>query len=75
MQGLSEPVGALLALLVVKPFLTPRLVHLMLAFVGGIMASPSQTALSMPAPSSALLRLNAGLRSCCVVFARSLLLS
>lgn len=36
-SGLSEPVGALLALLVVKPFLTPRLVHLMLAFVGGIM--------------------------------------
>ena len=37
MQGLSEPVGALLALLFIKPFLTPLLLQYMLAFVGGIM--------------------------------------
>ena len=36
-QGLSEPVGALIALLFVKPFLTPLLLQYMLAFVGGIM--------------------------------------
>ena len=40
-QGLSEPVGALIALLFVKPFLTPMLLQYMLAFVGGIMVSPS----------------------------------
>ena len=38
-QGLSEPVGALIALLFVKPFLTPNLLQYMLAFVGGIMVS------------------------------------
>ncbi len=37
MQGLSEPVGALIALLFIKPFLTPLLLQYMLAFVGGIM--------------------------------------
>ncbi len=37
LQGLSEPVGALIALLFVKPFLTPNLLQYMLAFVGGIM--------------------------------------
>lgn len=37
MQGLSEPIGALFALLFVKPFLTPLLLQYMLAFVGGIM--------------------------------------
>ena len=40
-QGLSEPLGALIALLFVKPFLTPLLLHFMLAFVGGIMVSVS----------------------------------
>ena len=40
-QGLSEPVGALIALLFVKPFLTPMLLQYMLAFVGGIMVSPA----------------------------------
>lgn len=40
-QGLSEPVGALIALLFVKPFLTPLLLQYMLAFVGGIMVSPA----------------------------------
>ncbi len=39
LQGLSEPVGALIALLFVKPFLTPILLQYMLAFVGGIMVS------------------------------------
>jgi hypothetical protein len=38
-QGLSEPVGALIALLFIKPFLTPLLLQYMLAFVGGIMVS------------------------------------
>jgi ZIP family zinc transporter len=38
---LSEPVGALLALLFIKPWLTPLLLQYMLAFVGGIMVSPS----------------------------------
>ena len=37
-QGLSEPLGALIALLFIKPFLTPLLLQYMLAFVGGIMA-------------------------------------
>lgn len=36
-SGLSEPVGALLALLFVKPFLTEATLHYILAFVGGIM--------------------------------------
>lgn len=36
-SGLSEPVGALLALVFVKPFLTPERLHYMLAFTGGIM--------------------------------------
>ena len=45
-QGLSEPVGALLALLFIKPFLTPLLLHYMLAFVGGIMVrNPSYISL------------------------------
>ena len=39
MKGLSEPVGAATALLLVKPFLSEKFVHLMLAFVGGIMVS------------------------------------
>ena len=38
LQGLSEPLGALIALLFIKPFLTPLLLQYMLAFVGGIMA-------------------------------------
>ena len=37
MQGLSEPVGALMALLLVKPLLTPARLQYMLAVVGGIM--------------------------------------
>ena len=37
-SGLSEPVGAVLALLVVRPFLTEQTLHYILAFVGGIMA-------------------------------------
>ncbi|GAB4823011.1 hypothetical protein N2152v2_010057 [Parachlorella kessleri] len=37
-SGLSEPVGALAALLVVRPFLTEERLHYILAFVGGIMA-------------------------------------
>ncbi|KAK9806683.1 hypothetical protein WJX73_007886 [Symbiochloris irregularis] len=36
-SGLSEPVGALIALLLFQSFLTELVVHLMLAFVGGIM--------------------------------------
>ncbi|KAK9816964.1 hypothetical protein WJX72_007575 [[Myrmecia] bisecta] len=36
-SGLSEPFGAFLALLFVKPFLTPLRLQYMLAFVGGIM--------------------------------------
>lgn len=38
-QGLSEPVGALVALVFIKPYLTPLRLHLMLAFVGGIMSA------------------------------------
>ena len=34
-SGLSEPVGALLALLVVRPFLTQQTLQYILAFVGG----------------------------------------
>ena len=37
MQGLSEPLGALMALLSIKPFLTPMRLQYMLAFVGGVM--------------------------------------
>eukprot|EP00887_Chlorella_sp_A99_P008107 scaffold12.g8107.t1 len=37
-SGLSEPLGALLALLVVRPFLTHAMLQYILAFVGGIMA-------------------------------------
>ena len=37
MQGLSEPVGALLAVVAVKPFITEEPLHYILAFVGGIM--------------------------------------
>tara|TARA_Y100000287_G_scaffold179217_1_gene172682 strand:- start:689 stop:1225 length:537 start_codon:yes stop_codon:yes gene_type:complete len=36
--GLTEPLGALFALLVLGSFLTPTMVGLSLAFVGGIMA-------------------------------------
>ena len=36
-SGLSEPLGALLALLFVKPFLTEQRLQYILAFVGGIM--------------------------------------
>lgn len=45
LQGLSEPVGALIALLFVKPFLTPLLLQYMLAFVGGIMVRHAQQTL------------------------------
>jgi ZIP family zinc transporter len=38
-SGLSEPLGALLALLFVKPYLTPHRLQLMLAFVGGMMTA------------------------------------
>ncbi len=43
-QGLSEPIGALIALLFVKPFLTPLLLQYMLAFVGGIMVDTAPPA-------------------------------
>ena len=36
-SGLSEPLGALLALLFVRPFLTEERLNYILAFVGGIM--------------------------------------
>ena len=39
MQGLSEPLGALIALVVVKPFVSEEPLHFILAFVGGIMVS------------------------------------
>lgn len=39
LQGLSEPLGALIALLLVKPFITEEPLHYILAFVGGIMMS------------------------------------
>lgn len=39
LQGLSEPLGALLALLLVKPFISEEPLHYILAFVGGIMLS------------------------------------
>ena len=38
-SGLSEPVGAAIALAFVKPFLTPLRLQLMLAYVGGIMTA------------------------------------
>lgn len=38
-SGLSEPVGALLALLFIKPYLTPTLLHYMLAGTGGMMTA------------------------------------
>ena len=38
-QGLSEPFGALMALLSIRPFLTPMRLQYMLAFVGGVMVS------------------------------------
>ena len=38
-QGLSEPLGALLALIFIKPYLTPTRLQYMLAFVGGIMSA------------------------------------
>ena len=48
LQGLSEPLGALIALLIVRPFLSQTLVHLMLAFVGGIMVGlPPSLALQL----------------------------
>ena len=40
-SGLSEPVGALLALLLVKPFLTAARLNYILGFVGGLMAAVS----------------------------------
>ena len=43
--GLTEPLGALFALLVLGSFLTPLMVGLSLAFVGGIMAVVSFTEL------------------------------
>ena len=39
LSGLSEPLGALLALLFVKPLLTAHRLQLMLAFVGGMMTA------------------------------------
>ena len=39
LSGLSEPLGALLALLFVKPYLNEHRLQLMLAFVGGIMTA------------------------------------
>jgi zinc transporter ZupT len=38
-SGLSEPVGAAIALAFIKPFLTPLRLQLMLAYVGGIMTA------------------------------------
>lgn len=38
-QGLSEPAGALIALLAVGPYLTPEGLQLLLATVGGIMTA------------------------------------
>jgi ZIP family zinc transporter len=40
-SGLSEPLGALLALLLVKPFLTAARLQYLLSFVGGVMAAVS----------------------------------
>lgn len=37
LQGLSEPAGALIALLAVGPYLTPEGLQLVLGTVGGIM--------------------------------------
>ncbi|KAF5835669.1 hypothetical protein DUNSADRAFT_7028 [Dunaliella salina] len=37
LQGLSEPLGALLALLVLHPFITPERLQYLLAAVGGLM--------------------------------------
>ena len=54
-QGLSEPLGALIALLFIKPFLTPLLLQYMLAFVGGIMArSLPFLSVTLPCACSAL---------------------
>lgn len=39
LSGLSEPLGALFALLFVKPYLTPLRLQYMLACVGGIMTA------------------------------------
>eukprot|EP01025_Chloroclados_australasicus_P058655 TRINITY_DN7389_c0_g2_i2.p2 TRINITY_DN7389_c0_g2~~TRINITY_DN7389_c0_g2_i2.p2 ORF type:complete len:182 (+),score=30.48 TRINITY_DN7389_c0_g2_i2:43-546(+) len=39
LSGLSEPVGALIALLFVRPFLSEEWLHYVLAFVGGIMTA------------------------------------
>jgi zinc transporter ZupT len=39
MQGLSEPLGALMALAFVGPDTGQAVVHYLLAFVGGIMVS------------------------------------
>lgn len=38
MSGLSEPLGALLALLFVKPFLTMQRLHLTMAFMGVLLS-------------------------------------
>lgn len=40
MSGLSEPLGALLALLFVKPFLTMERLHLTMAFMGALLVTP-----------------------------------
>ena len=39
LSGLSEPAGALIALLLGRPLLTQDRIHYVLAFVGGIMAA------------------------------------
>ncbi len=38
-QGLSEPLGALVSLLLLQPFFTLERLHYLLAFVGGVMVS------------------------------------
>lgn len=38
-SGLSEPLGAVIALMAAKPMLSPEGLHYILAFVGGIMAA------------------------------------
>jgi ZIP family zinc transporter len=39
LSGLSEPLGALIALVAVRPWLSEALLHYILAFAGGIMAA------------------------------------
>lgn len=38
-SGLSEPIGALIALIAVKPFVALTNLHMLLGFVGGIMGA------------------------------------